>query len=109
MTAEEIKTVWKQAKEEQNVSFRQLEGKSGYAAQDLCRIFNVKHNTRLTQLIDVCDVLGLEVVVRKKPVTADGSDKLYLCDPKKNVECIKTGCHIHGGECHYTSHEEYSL
>jgi hypothetical protein len=83
MTAEEIKTVWKQAKEEQNVSFRQLEGKSGYAAQDLCRIFNVKHNTRLTQLIDVCDVLGLEVVVRKKPVTADGSDKLYLCDPKK--------------------------
>lgn len=33
---------------------------------------------------------------------------LYSCDPSKNTECKKNGCYITGGECHLTSHKEYS-
>lgn len=32
---------------------------------------------------------------------------LYECDPEKNDSCKKTGCHIHNGECYYTTHEQY--
>lgn len=32
---------------------------------------------------------------------------LYECDPKKNVACKKTGCHLNGGPCHCTTHQEY--
>ena len=31
---------------------------------------------------------------------------LYQCDPDKNTECTKTGCHINGGECWLTAKKE---
>lgn len=30
-------------------------------------------------------------------------DGYYFCDPKKNKECKKNECFIHGGECRLTS------
>ena len=34
---------------------------------------------------------------------------VYLCDPVKNIGCPKTGCFINGGDCRYTTHEEYAF
>ena len=31
----------------------------------------------------------------------------YLCDPSKNKECLKFGCHVKGGYCYHTEHEKY--
>lgn len=33
---------------------------------------------------------------------------LYLCDPNKNTECRKTGCHLIGGLCYHTTHAEFA-
>lgn len=33
---------------------------------------------------------------------------LYLCDPNKNTECRKTGCHLTGGICYHTTHAEFA-
>ena len=32
----------------------------------------------------------------------------YTCDPTKAVDCIKTECHINGGNCYATTHKEYA-
>jgi hypothetical protein len=108
MTHEEIKEKLKEAKDEQNMSFRIMEEKSGYSAQELCRYFKPTHNTRIDVLSDLCDVLGLELVVRKKPHMMEGKKRLYECDPDKNFTCAKYECHRYGGQCHLTSVEDYS-
>lgn len=28
---------------------------------------------------------------------------IFWCDPKKNVNCRKDGCYIHGGPCRFTT------
>lgn len=33
----------------------------------------------------------------------------YTCDPDKNIDCPKTMCHINGGPCYETLHEEYKM
>jgi len=33
---------------------------------------------------------------------------LYVCDPLKNINCTKTGCHTHEGPCHNTRHVEFA-
>lgn len=38
------------------------------------------------------------------PVNLSG---VYRCDPEKNTECTKEGCHINGGECWLTAKREY--
>lgn len=35
-------------------------------------------------------------------------DIIYECDPDKNKECDKSGCHINGFECHNTIHSKYA-
>lgn len=32
----------------------------------------------------------------------------YLCDPKINTECKKTGCYINGGMCEYTTDKRFA-
>lgn len=32
----------------------------------------------------------------------------YECDPNKNTLCRKSFCYVNGGECHRTSHKEFS-
>ena len=32
---------------------------------------------------------------------------LYVCDPKKNMVCRKTACHINGGPCSHTTNKQY--
>ena len=41
-------------------------------------------------------------------ITFDGDDgdKLYFCDPAKNIRCSKTGCHT---TCFHTTNEEFGL
>lgn len=34
---------------------------------------------------------------------------LYECDPRKNTKCKKTNCHMYGGDCHYTTEEQYKM
>lgn len=109
MTERDIKEVMMNAKAERKESFRTLSEKSGYDAQELFRVFKPSHDTRICKLIDICDALGLEIVVRKKPHVMEGGQYLYECDPEKNVTCTKTGCHIHGGLCHLTRIEEYAV
>lgn len=43
----------------------------------------------------------------ESPTSVNLSD-LYPCDPAKNTECTKTGCHINGGECFLTTQKKYS-
>lgn len=31
---------------------------------------------------------------------------LYACDPRKNIDCSKSGCFIRGGECWMTTKKE---
>lgn len=33
----------------------------------------------------------------------------YLCDPKKNKECKKRNCFIHGGKCRNTDNKNYAV
>lgn len=33
--------------------------------------------------------------------------KIYLCDPKKNVNCSKGKCYKNGGGCCFTAHAEF--
>ena len=33
---------------------------------------------------------------------------LYICDPDKNKECSKTGCHLNNGPCKYTKNPDFS-
>lgn len=28
---------------------------------------------------------------------------IFWCDPRKNVNCRKTGCYMHGGPCRFTT------
>lgn len=32
----------------------------------------------------------------------------FICDPRKNTECSKTGCYLHGGECFSTQNAAYA-
>lgn len=43
-------------------------------------------------------------------------EKLYLCNPRKNTECKKTGCYFYKtnyrdlyNDCYTTKHKEYEL
>lgn len=36
-------------------------------------------------------------------------DIVYICDPKRNKRCRKTGCHLNGGPCKYTKDRRYAL
>ena len=33
----------------------------------------------------------------------------YKCNPEKNTKCLKTHCHINGGECEHTTQKEYAI
>ncbi len=33
----------------------------------------------------------------------------YVCDPKINTECKKTGCYINGGMCEYTTDKRFAV
>ena len=33
---------------------------------------------------------------------------LYICDPRKNKDCLKTSCFKYNGPCRRTSHAEYA-
>jgi hypothetical protein len=33
---------------------------------------------------------------------------LYECDPKKNIACAKTDCHINGGHCRHTRQIQFA-
>lgn len=35
-------------------------------------------------------------------------ETVFPCDPRKNVECSKTGCYIHGGPCMMTTKLKYA-
>ena len=35
--------------------------------------------------------------------------KVYECDPVKNTRCTKEWCHLNGGPCECTTHEEYRM
>lgn len=35
--------------------------------------------------------------------------EIWMCDPRKNTECKKTGCYLVGGPCRCTTKEEYAL
>ncbi len=39
----------------------------------------------------------------------DKAKEVWLCDPRKNADCKKTGCYINGGPCRCTTHEKYAL
>lgn len=34
-------------------------------------------------------------------------NKFYICDPDKNKDCPKTGCHIYGNECYHTTNKKF--
>lgn len=34
-------------------------------------------------------------------------EKIYKCDPNKNVNCEKRSCYINGGECYMTTDKKY--
>ena len=33
----------------------------------------------------------------------------YVCDPKINTECKKTGCYLNGGMCEYTTDKRFAV
>ena len=35
--------------------------------------------------------------------------KVYICDPRKNPTCKKTGCWLNDGECYLTTDPEKAL
>ena len=41
--------------------------------------------------------------------TAFNTDDLFICDPNKNTECIKSMCHLNGGPCYHTTEEIYKM
>ncbi|WP_321835350.1 nucleoside triphosphate pyrophosphohydrolase family protein [Clostridium butyricum] len=36
-------------------------------------------------------------------------DKLYRCDPEKNIECTKAQCFVNGGICENTKNDKYEI
>lgn len=36
-------------------------------------------------------------------------DKLYRCDPEKNIECTKAQCFVNGGICENTKNHKYEI
>lgn len=39
----------------------------------------------------------------------DKAKDVWLCDPRKNKDCSKTGCYLNDGPCRCTTHKEYAL
>ena len=39
--------------------------------------------------------------------TPEKYEDLYFCNPKKNVNCSKMACYIHGGPCYCTTNKRF--
>ena len=88
--------------------------KNRYNAKAYDRIALVVKKGKKEHIKEKADEMGISVnayinaLIEADLLRKQTGKDFFLCDTEINQECMKTGCHINGGECFLTTNMKYA-